>query len=379
LSDVSEKANVGRRSLLLAGTALPVLPILACGAQLQQAQAQAPTLSTAPAAGNVVRVAPTDTIATIQAKLKSVPTGGTLAFPANSAFNFNGQTIRGKNSVTVWADGVVTITGGASTGNGGKAAFDFSGNANWSVRGKAPGQGFVFNGNLVNADSATTWSVGNCIFNNQSSNGYDGSAISMNGASFGLVINNDMNNVQGATLGSFEWDNITIDGNHMIGSMQPVSINQSGNTAHGRNIVFRRNVLVGWIRAGFETGGGAGTAADPYNYFQNLTLDNNWFGAATVSPQNAAGAVSIVARAQTGTRVTNNYIQTSNVEMDDKSGTAVVTGNLIVNANGPFAYYGTPPTTTGNRLFNCTGTVPSGNTILTADPGVPPQPARMAW
>jgi hypothetical protein len=55
---------------------------------------------------------------------------------------------------------------------------------------------------------------------------------------------------------------------------------------------------VGWIRAGFETGGGAGTAADPYNYFQNLTLDNNWFGAATVSPQNAAGAVSIVARAQ---------------------------------------------------------------------------------
>src|SRR5216684_9342745 len=111
LSDESEKANVGRRSLLLTGTALPMLSISGCGSQLQQAQAQAPIRSTAPAAGNLVMVDSSDTIAAIQTKLNSIPTGGTLAFPANSTFNFNGRTVRAKSGITILANGPVTVNG----------------------------------------------------------------------------------------------------------------------------------------------------------------------------------------------------------------------------------------------------------------------------
>jgi len=54
--------------------------------------------------------------------------------------------------VTVWADGMVTINGAAGPGTAG--AFDFGGMSNWSVRGRAIGAGFFFNGSLVNATSA---------------------------------------------------------------------------------------------------------------------------------------------------------------------------------------------------------------------------------
>jgi hypothetical protein len=191
LSDESKKASVGRRSLLLAGTALPVLPISGCGSQLQQAQAQAPTPtpSSASAAGDIIMVDSSDTIAAIQTKLNSIPTGGTLAFPANSTFNFNGRTVRAKSGITVLANGPVTINGAPGPGTAG--AFDFGGMSNWTVRGKAPGQGFVFDGTLVNADSSTNGAVGCCIFNNAAANGLNGSAIRMTGASSLLVINND--------------------------------------------------------------------------------------------------------------------------------------------------------------------------------------------
>ena len=135
MSDESEKANVDRRRLLLAGTALPVLSIAGCGAQLQQAQAQAPTRSTAPATGNVVMVDPSDAVVAIQTKLNSVPAGGTLAFPANSTFNFNSRTVRAKSGITVLANGPVTINGAPGPGTGG--AFDFGGMSNWTVRGNA--------------------------------------------------------------------------------------------------------------------------------------------------------------------------------------------------------------------------------------------------
>src|SRR5260370_42057274 len=89
LSDESEKVNVNRRRLLLAGTALPVLSISGCGSQLQQAQAQAPTRSTAPAAGNVVMVDSSDTIGAIPTQQKSTPARGTASFPANRTIKVN--------------------------------------------------------------------------------------------------------------------------------------------------------------------------------------------------------------------------------------------------------------------------------------------------
>jgi len=225
LNDEATKAEISRRSLLLAGTALPVLSVASCGLQLQQAQGQPSSSQSAPAAaGNAVAVAPSDTIVAIQAKLNSVPTGGTLEFPANSVFNFNSHTVRGKPGITVLAKGPVIINGAPGPATAG--AFDFGGMSSWTLRGRAPGQGFVFNNTLVNADGSKQGAVGHCVFNNIASNGLNGSAIRMTGASFLLVINNDFNGCQGNVLGQYDWDNIRLDGNHFTNCWQPVSINQ---------------------------------------------------------------------------------------------------------------------------------------------------------
>jgi hypothetical protein len=165
-------------------------------------------------------VAPADTIAAIQTRLNSVSTGGTLAFPANSAFNFNGRTVRGKSRITILANGPVIINDAPGPGSAG--AFDFGGMSSWVVRGKAPGQGFIFNNTLINADRASgtataPWAVGDCVFNNVASNGLNGSAIRMTGTSFGRVINNDFNGCLGNVLGQYDWDNIDISGNKFTG------------------------------------------------------------------------------------------------------------------------------------------------------------------
>jgi hypothetical protein len=47
-----------------------------------------------------------------------------------------------KSGVNVWADGVVTIIGAPGARSAG--AFDFGGMLSWTIRGRAPGQGFVF-------------------------------------------------------------------------------------------------------------------------------------------------------------------------------------------------------------------------------------------
>ena len=117
MNDEATKAEISRRSLLLAGTALPVLSVASCGLPLQQAHGQSsPSQSTPATAGNAVAVASSDTTAAIQAKLNSLPAGGTLEFPANSAFNFNGRTVRGKSGITILAKGPVTINGAPGPG-----------------------------------------------------------------------------------------------------------------------------------------------------------------------------------------------------------------------------------------------------------------------
>jgi hypothetical protein len=378
--------------MVLAGTALSVLSVSSLGSRVQQVQAQqaSPTPSTPPVAGNIVMVAPTDTIAAIQTKLNSLPAGGTLAFPANSAFNFNGRTVKGKDNVTIWANGAVTINGAPGPGSGG--AFDFGGRASWTIRGKAPGQGFIFNATLVNAEGATgtaakPWAVGNCVFNNSASNDLNGAAIRMTDASFGLVINNDLNNCQGNVLGQYNWDNITIDGNHFTNPYQIVSIDQGTDRSRGRSIIYRRNISTGHQRTGFETGGDASDGG-PGQYFFNLLIDNNWF----VDPQapipDGAGCLSIVARGQVNTKVTNNYFRkglrygkayAEAIEISSKVGPVEVSGNLIDGFDAPFAYYDLGANTHDNKLWNCGGTPPPGNTVLTSAPAALTPPARIAW
>ena len=76
------------------------------------------------ALANLVMVAPTDTVAVIQAKLNSIPAGGTLAFPGDSAFDFNYRTVRGKSDITILANGPVTINGAPGPGTAGASSTD---------------------------------------------------------------------------------------------------------------------------------------------------------------------------------------------------------------------------------------------------------------
>jgi len=384
LNDEATKADIGRRSLLLAGTALPVLSVASCGLQLQQAQGQPSSGQSTPAtAGNAVAVAPSDTIAAIQAKLNSVPPGGTLEFPANSAFNFNGQTVRGKSGITVLANGPVTINGAPGPGTAG--AFDFGGMSSWTLRGRAPSQGFVFNNTLVNADGSKQGAVGHCMFNNVASNGLNGSTIRMTDASFLLVINNDFNNCGGNVLGCFNWDNVTIDGNHFTNCWQPISLGQSNDTSRGRNITLVRNVLVGEIYSGFEmTGDGEGVNG----YLSNLLIDNNWVRdiTGTQGTMGNTGPVSIVVRGQYRTKVTNNFFRlgslsvphTEAIELNSSAEQPEVTGNLIEDFSNGITLYGVGAKVHGNRLFNTGGATPN-DTMLTTRPTDPPQPVRIAW
>jgi hypothetical protein len=237
----------------------------------------------------------TDGLATIQAKLNSAPAGGILVFPSMDVPG----SLQGKSGITLWAEGVVTAGG----------TFSFNGMAGWTVRGKSPGLGFVFSElNRIDAHNATNFAVGNCKFVNIASNGFDGSAIAMNGASFGTIINNDFVGCQGNVLGMHNLDSVTFDGNHFTACWQPFSLQQptTPNKSLGRNIVIRRNVFLATQCACME----AGPASSGAEYFSDLVVQNNFFddfdnrsGADTMLP------ISLVGQAAQNTLVADNFIR----------------------------------------------------------------------
>ena len=59
--------------------------------------------------GPHTNVLPGDSPATIQSKLDSLQTGGTLRFAGGITFDFHGTNITGKSSVTILAGGAVNI------------------------------------------------------------------------------------------------------------------------------------------------------------------------------------------------------------------------------------------------------------------------------
>ncbi len=195
--------------------------------------------------GGITYVLPGDSRATIQRKLNSVQAGNSLVFTGGATYDFGGTTIVGKSGVTIWADGPVVIANAPGAGTSG--AFDFSGKSDWTIGGKAAEQGFIFNGSLVDATNASGWTIGNSQFNNQQSNGFDGSAIRMNGASFGTIINNDFAGVGGNVIGMYNLTNITIDGNHFTNCYEPISIQEptTADTSLGNAIIIRRNTFEG--------------------------------------------------------------------------------------------------------------------------------------
>jgi len=287
--------------------------------------------------GNIVHVSKNDSAAVIQAKMNAVQPGGSVLFESGS-YDFGGATIQGKSGVTVWADGQVAINNAPGAGSGG--AFDFSGQTDWTIGGNSPGNGFVFNGSLINATNASgNWTIGNCTFNNQQSNGFDGSAIRMNGASYGTIVNNNFNKADGNVIGMYNLNHITIDGNHFVDCYQPISIQSptTADAAFGNNIAIENNVFLGTQRVAVEIG----PASAGSEYFSGVVVNNNYFD----NFNNTAGhgtllAVSVVGQSAENTTITNNYINRGPADAGEAgvaiemTGTGHVSGNTIVN----FAY-----------------------------------------
>ncbi len=383
----SAKGLVDRRRFLLAGAMVGLVSAADGGLLPRQAYGQQslPGPQASASAGKLVMVAPTDTVSDLQARLNSVPVGGTLVFPANSRFDFNYRTIKGRPGITMLASGPVTIDRGPGPGTAG--AFDFGGMSDWAIRGVLPGAGFVFNGTLINADDSSRCAVGNCVFSRQASNDLSGAAIRMNNASFMLAINNDFIGVQGTCLAQYNWDNITVDGNRFIDCFNPISVSQGNDRSRGRNIKLVRNVVVGMTRSGFEmTGDGEGVEG----YFSNLLIENNWFSdisAAAGTVQYGTGPVSIVALGQVGTKIANNFFRvgsyyvapyTEAIEFATKASAGEISGNLIVDFTNGITLYDLGADVRGNLLFN-TGGGRAGDKVLRQRPADPPRPTRIAW
>jgi hypothetical protein len=369
-----------RRRFLLAVIAAPALSIAGRSARPDQ---RPPARSTA-----TVVVGSSDGVAAIQAKLNALPRGGMLVFPAHGAFHFRGRSVKGKSGITLLADGPVTIDGAPGAGSAG--AFDFGGMADWTVRGRAPGQGFVFNGTLLNADGSTNGAVGCCAFNDAPTNGLNGSAIRMTGASFLSVINNDFFRCAGNVLGQYDWDNVTVEANHFTGQAgqvaQLASIGNGINPARGRNIRFMRNIYRNVQRTGIETGGDDGKGNG--QVFTNFVVDGNWFVDLVFPPGDGAAPVSVVARGARGLRVTNNYFRrgTANpgryseaIETASKVDRPDISGNLIVGFASPFSIYGLGADIRDNKVFGADKAIPPGNTVLSTRPADPPEPRRADW
>jgi hypothetical protein len=345
--------------------------------------------------GSIVQVSNNDSAAVIQEKMAAVQPGGSVVFESGS-YDFGGATIQGKSGVTVWADGQVVINSAPGAGSGG--AFDFSGQTDWTIGGNSPGNGFVFNGSLINATNASgNWTIGNCTFNDQQSNGFDGSAIRMNGASYGTIVNNQFNNSGGNVVGMYNLDHITIDGNHFVDCFQPISI-QSPTTADatfGNNIVIENNVFLGTQRVAVEIGPApAGT-----EYFSGVVINNNYFD----NFNNTVGhgtllAVSVVGQSSENTTITHNFINRGPANAGEvgvaieMTGTGHVSDNTIVNFtyaaltyqngwnvhdnlvynDGSSPYYGFANNGSGSGIF---GTALE----LASLPVSPPIPSRIVW
>jgi hypothetical protein len=334
-----------------------------------------------------VNVAAGDSVATMQRKLNSVGSGGSLVFPGGSTLNWGGGSIIGRNNVTVWADGVVNI----SNSDNNNGAFNFGSCTNSVIRGISPGSGFVFNAARVEFYGGSNLTVGNCTFNDCPAHDGGGSAVGVTNATGCLIINNDFNRCGGGIIGSYNEDSLTIDGNHFIGNSNGLPYNQAWTSANptdhskGNSIIIVRNVMQYISRTGFECTGEGG--------YSHCKINNNWFKDLTFAapPGDGAAPISWVSRPCNNLEVAFNFFRrgTANpgqyaeaIELASTEMPAYVHDNLICDYASPFALYGldasNPNVDSTNRVFNCGGNL-HGATVLSSDPGDPPWPTRIAF
>ncbi len=334
----------------------------------------------------ITLVSASDSLAVIQGKLNAVPAGGSLVFPNNMIMPSG--TLFGKSGVVLWADGDVKVNG----------SFDFTGKTDWVIRGRAPGQGFVFkNDYRVIANNADRWAVGCCIFNaiSSPSNWWNGTAIAFNGASNGLIINNDFNNCMGNVLGMYDMDRVVVDGNRFTGCWQPIALHgPTSGTLKGHDIHMRRNVFLLTQRAAIETGTGE-------EFFSGMVIENNFFDefdcrgeVGTMLP------ISLVSQRMENTTVVDNYIDKGSKPLMNSggiwewttgtefTGTGLYARNKVINFRYNLVYeqgavirdhilFGTPHGFTVNEPDASFADI--NNVIVSTKPDKPAQPARIAW
>jgi hypothetical protein len=198
--------------------------------------------------GSQVVITSRDSLSTINAKIASLDRGDSAVFAAG-AYTLGGIIV-GKSGVTLWAQGGVTLRNGD---------IDCSGKAGWTIRGLSPGNGFLFAGGRINAAHAGGgWTIANCAFDACAARrgGFAGSAIHLDNASNGDVINCDFNNCEGTVVGYYNLSDISFDGLHFIDSDQPYSIQVPLTDDHryGNNLIWQRCVFAGTRRAAIEIG-----------------------------------------------------------------------------------------------------------------------------
>lgn len=394
-SSVSINSNpasvpAGYTALVASATAIPTPPVIPPPAGGQGAPM--------PSGATVSSGA---SLASIQAAVNGLASGHALVMGAGT-YNFAGGGIRLKSNCQINTSGLVTINGCATDAS--VAAFDLSGLTNASVRGDVAGH-LVLNPGMVDLSNSTNCTYGNFVDNGGSSAAFDGACVRINSATGWLIINGDLNSVNSTMIGNFDWDNGICDGLHVTrGSGQFCTLQNGGDVNRGRNIVFRRCHFDQWGRGVIESAGTAdGTDTGTPTYFLGMIMDNNLFTTygnsdTTSDNVNDVAPISIVARAQTGTVVSNNFINkgsfdlvtaeaprggggfTEAIEINSSNGVCNTFGNTVVSVDSPDPTYGSAGQNFhNNSIYGATQSYPANNTTLGSAPSVPSAPARVAF
>lgn len=333
-------------------------------------------------------------LASIQAAVNGLASGHALVMGAGT-YNFAGGGITLKSNTQIVTSGAVTINNPPAHATA--AAFNLNGLTGASVRGDVAGH-LILSAGMVDLSNSTGCSVGNVVFNGGDSTAFDGAAVRINSATQALIINCDFNNVNSNIVGNFDWDNVTCDGLHVTGGTgQFCTIQNGGDVNRGRNLKFQRCHFDQWGRGVIESAGTAdGTDTGTPTYFLNMLIDNNLFtnyGNAATDPSivNSVGPISIVARAQTGTVISNNFIVkgtfslprggfTEAIEINSSNGVCNTFANTTSSVDSPNPTYGSAGQNFHNNfIFGASQPIPANNTILGSAPTVPSAPTRVAW
>jgi hypothetical protein len=297
---------------------------------------------------------------TIQEAVQAAAPGDIIKIPAG-VYDVSNLVL--PSNITLQADGNATIVGILHV-NGSNTVV----------------QGFTFNGGMVDVGNCQGATVRDCVFNDCVPRSDNGSAIALNDASGVVIENNVFNRCQGATLGKYNFDRVTIDHNTFVDCSQVLSFD-SFSPASGNDIKFTNNYVSGEGRGGIESGGDG-------QYLTNLLVDGNTF--CNLKGMAEIGPIAVVARGDvSGTTITNNYIERGPDYFNNMAspyysqaieiyGPATVSGNTIVDFSSAFGVYGSDASIVGNKVFNTPGDI-LGSEVLATRPTTPlPPPVSLA-